>query len=315
MQPLVALLIAGCLCLGVLPAKAQDKAPNAPVTSANPAESFRSSEITFFGKLYSPLKLSVFLPYTAKIASMTAQIGHKVKRGDILATYEIPLDVRMEQKTNLAPTTIKDLEYRLSVADKELDRLAAKARELTAMSQRNMASQQSLTLNAKEIEVYRKDKTSLNEQLVLAKELLADRTELAEERFGKGVAGGKMPKEGLVRAPSDGYVLWLNPALRQGAILPRETELVQVGTIDPMTIRAQVHEIEAFKIKEGDTATVTFDAFPGRKFTATVARIPWAPIPSALQQPSYYEIELTIANPDLLFKEGLKAQLTIQPGK
>ena len=100
---------------------------------------------------------------------------------------------------------------------------------------RSMASQQSLTLNAKEIEVYRKDKTSLNEQLVLAKELLADRTELAEERFGKGVAGGKMPKEGLIRAPSDGYVLWLNPALRQGAILPRETELVQVGTIDPMS--------------------------------------------------------------------------------
>ena len=105
MQPLVALLIAGCLCLGVLPAKAQDKAPNAPVTSANPAESFRSSEITFFGKLYSPLKLSVFLPYTAKIASLTAQIGHKVKRGDILATYEIPLDVRMACSLSAARPT------------------------------------------------------------------------------------------------------------------------------------------------------------------------------------------------------------------
>ena len=92
------------------------------------------------------------------------------KRGDILATYEIPLDVRMEQRTNLAPTTIKDLEYRISVADKELDRLAAKARELEAMSQRSMASQQSLSLNAKEIEVYRKEKTSLTEQLALARE-------------------------------------------------------------------------------------------------------------------------------------------------
>ena len=110
-------------------------------------------------------------------------------------------------------------------------------------------------------------------------------------------------------------MLWLNPALRSGVILPRETELIQVGTINPMTIRAQVHEIEAFKIKEGDTASVSFDAFPGKKYSATVSRIPWAPIPAALQQPSYYEIELTIDNPALEFKEGLKVQVTIQPRK
>lgn len=245
---------------------------------------------------------------------MAGQIGQKVKRGDILATYEIPLDTRMEQKNSLAPTAIKDLEYRISVNDKEMDRLSAKSRELDAMSQRNMASQQSLSLNAKEIEAFRKEKASLTEQLTLARELLADRVELAEDRFGKG-AGAKLPKDGIIKSPCDGYVLWMHGALRNGVFLGRETELFQVGTLNPMIIRAQVHEIEAYKIKEGDKATVVFDSIPGKQFTATVSRIPWAPMPAALQQPSYYEIELSIANPDLEFREGLKAQITIQPGK
>jgi membrane fusion protein, macrolide-specific efflux system len=60
-------------------------------------------------------------------------------------------------------------------------------------------------------------------------------------------------------------------------------------------------------------AEVTFDSLPGKKYVASVSRIPWAPMPAALQQPSYYEIELTIPNPELELKEGLKGQITIAP--
>jgi len=316
MKSLAAFLTVACLSLGALTAWGQQKTPPAqPAVPAADKAQFQSPDITFIGKLYSPLKVSVFLPYTSGITKIAAQIGQKVKRGDILATYEIPLDTRMEQRTNLALTTIKDLEYKISVNDKELDKLTAKNRELEAMAQRNMASQQSLTLNSKEMEAFRKEKAALSEQLALAKELHTDRVELAEERFGKGAGSGKLPKDGIIKAPCDGYVLWQHPSLRVGVVLGKETELFQVGGVDPMIIRAQVHEIEAYKLKEGDKATVTFDSIPGKKFTATVAQIPWAPIPSPLQQPSYYEIELTLANPNLEFREGLKAQVTIQPGK
>lgn len=314
MKARAVLVLAGCLLLAAAPLSAQDAKPQA-APAANPNEAFRSQEITFFGKLYSPLKISVFLPYSATLHNITGQIGQKVKKGDILATYEIPLETRIDQKTKLAPTAIKDLEYRISVADKELDKLSAKAKELEAMIQRNMASQQALTLNAKEMESFRKEKASLSEQLVLAKQLLSDRVELAEERFGKAAGVGKVPKDGNVKAPCDGYVMWLHPALRNGIFMGAQTELFQVGSLDPMVIRAQVHEIEAFKIRPGEKANVSFDSIPGKTFTATVSRIPWAPLPSTLQQPSYYEIELTLANPNLEFREGLKAQVTINPGK
>ena len=311
----VALLAAGIVLSGPCAVLAQ--APAVPAAQAESAEraSFRTADISFSGKLYSPVKLAIFLPYTAKVLTVTGHIGQKVKRGDILATYEVPLETRMDEKTKLSPATIKDLEHKLALADKEIDRLSAKSRELEAMSQRNMTSQQAISMNAKEIEVYRKDKAAVSEQLALTRDLLNDRVELAEDRFGKGAGIGKVPKEGIIKAPSDGYVMWMNPELRAGVKLGREAELFQVGSLNPMIIRAQVHEIEAQKLKEGQSASVTFESIPGKKYTATVSRIPWAPIPAALQQPSYYEIELTIPNPDAELKEGLKVQITIQPGK
>lgn len=316
MRHLVTILAAVCLLTAGTAAMAQDKAP-AQGQPAQPTEqaSFRPAEINFSGKLYSPVKLSVFLPYNAKITGLSVHIGQKVKRNDVLGAYEIPLETRMDEKTKLSPANIKELEYKMAMADKEIDRLSAKAKELQAMSQRNMASQQSLSMNAKEIEVFRKEKISIGEQLALAKELLSDRVELAEDRFGKAAGVGKMPKDGIIKAPTDGYVLWMNPELRLGVKLAKDAELFQVGSLNPMIIRAQVHEIEAQKLKEGEAATVTFDSIPGKKFSASVSRIPWAPIPSALQQPSYYDVELTIPNPTLELKEGLKGQITIQPEK
>lgn len=310
-----ALLAAGIVLAGTCAAQAQ--APAAPAPQAETAEraSFRPADISFSGKLYSPVKLSVFLPYNAKILTLSGQIGQKVKRGDVLASYEIPLETRMDEKTKLSPASIKDFEHKLALADKEIDRLSAKSRELEAMSQRNMASQQAMTMNAKEIEVFRKEKAAVSEQLALTRDLLNDRVELAEDHFGKGAGVGKVPKDGIIKSPTDGFVMWMNPELRAGVKMAKEAELFQVGSLNPMIIRAQVHEIEAQKLKEGQAATVTFDSIPGKKFSASVSRIPWAPMPAALQQPSYYEIELTIPNPDAELKEGLKGQITIQPGK
>ena len=133
MKSLAAFLTVACLSLGALAWGQQKTPPAPPAAPAADKTQFQSPDITFVGKLYSPLKVSVFLPYTSGITKIAAQIGQKVKRGDILATYEIPLDTRMEQRTNLALTTIKDLEYKISVNDKELDKLTAKNRELEAM--------------------------------------------------------------------------------------------------------------------------------------------------------------------------------------
>ncbi len=312
--------LAVCLALCVSPARAQDapKAPKAPDASDAPpaaAADYRPSEIMFSGKLYSPVKLSVLMPYTSQVLSLDVRIGQEVAEDQVLLTYKIPLQTRMEEKSNLSVAGIKELEYKLAAAENEITRLSAKSKELNAMVKKNMASKEALSQNQKDIQVHRKERRSILEKLALARSVLKDRLALAEEYFGKDVNPGDVPETGVVKAPASGYILWMNPELREGVKLAKESELFQVGSINPMIIRAQVHEIEAQKLTEGDIAKVTFDSTPGREFTASVSRIPWAPMPAALQQPSYYEVELIIPNPDLILKEGLKGQVTVLPQK
>ena len=285
--------------------------PQAPKTEPSPL----AQEIIFSGKLYSPLKLTVLLPYTSQIMNMPVSIGQKVKKDEVLATYEIPLETRMSEKRTLSLASVKDLEHQVATATKDNDKLRVKRKELEVMEKQNMATSQALAQNAQEIEVGEKQRVALQEKLTVEREQAQQRLELARERFGPKANFGTLPNEGIVKAPVDGYVLWINPELRKGVKLARDSELFQVGVLDPILIRAQVHEIEALRLKLGDQAKVAFDSIPGKEFTATVSRIPWAPLPTALQQPSYYEIELTLPNADYSLKEGLKAQVTIVPKK
>ncbi len=312
LAPAVAVLLLLC---GVPPVAAQSPPQPPAAQNAAPTGVLRPSEVQFTGKLYTLVKLNVPLPFPAFIRDLAVQVGQKVKAGQELARYELRQEVYMEEKNKLSGTTIKELEYRLSQVEVNLDKLIAKNRELSAMSKHNMASQQSVSQNEKEIEATRKEKTSIQEQLALARDVYADRLVLARERFGRDAGPGNVPKEGFIRSPVDGYVLWINSDARPGVYFDKEAGIFQVGSLDPMLIRAQVHEIEANKLTEGDAATVVFDALPGRQFTATVSRIPWTPLPANLQQPSYYEIELTIPNPDHALREGLKGQVTVVPRK
>lgn len=311
-----ALVLMAALAAFALPGGAQAQtapAPQVPAPAATPSPS--AQEIIFAGKLYSPMKLPVALPYTSQIMTLSAKIGQKVRKGEVLATFEIPVETRMAEKRGLTLASVKDLEHQLAANAREIDKLKAKRQELEVMAKQNMATSQALSLNAQEMDVQQKLRAALQEKLAVEREQAQQRLELARERFGSKADFGNLPKDGIVTAPADGYVLWVNPELRPGVKLSREIELFQVGILDPIIIRAQVHEIEALRLNLGDQAKVTFDSLPGKEFTATVSRIPWAPIPTALQQPSYYDIELTLPNADYQLKEGLKAQMTIIPKK
>jgi len=312
MRPRRILLL--CACVLVLAATSV-RAQNTQAPAQPPGPTPDANEITFAGKLYSPLKLSVTLPYTAQIASMPASIGQRVKKGDTLATFKIPLETRMTEKRSLSLVEVKDLEQQLAAVARDTDKLKVKRQELQIMEKQNMATSQALAQNAEELGVLEKQRVALQEKLSMEKDLANERLSLYRERFGPSANFGNLPSEGIVTAPTEGYVVWINPDMHAGVKLPAGAEVFQVGTLDPMLVRAQVHEIEAVRLHVNDPATVTFDSLPGKTFRATISRIPWTPLPTALSQPSYYEIELTLPNADASLKEGMKAMVTIIPQK
>ena len=62
----------------------------------------------------------------------------------------------------------------------------------------------------------------------------------------------------------------------------------------------------AIIIKEGDPATVTIPALGDRAFAATVDKISWYSTDMKVGTPSFYNIELTVPNPEFELKPGFK---------
>jgi hypothetical protein len=57
---------------------------------------------------------------------------------------------------------------------------------------------------------------------------------------------------------------------------------------------------------------VSFESFPGKVFEAKVSRLSWSPATPALEQPTYYELELAVSNKDLVLREGMKGEATLR---
>ena len=286
-----------------------------PLFPGGAMPSARAAELTFTGKLVCYLKRPVLLPMAADIITLNVQPGAKVQEGEILGRYRlIPESLATLHRRLIAPQ-ILDMQAKMAEINKGLEILQNKRNTLLELSRQNMAPAQSLTQVDQEIKALAKQRSVLQEGMGQAERTKAEEEALARKQLGVPFKAGQIPKEGVLVAPISGYVVWMHPDLRQGAQLGGGTPVMILGVMDPMLLRAPVHEIEALKLKVGDEADITVESLPGQKFTAQVSRLPWAPPAISLDQPTYYDVEFKVPNPDLLLKEGLKATIEIRrPG-
>jgi hypothetical protein len=172
-----------------------------------------------------------------------------------------------------------------------------------------MAPSDSLAQNEREIEVAKKKKQHIQERLRVERALAEEDRAAVEELLGSKVKHGYIPQNGALKAPIGNHVLWVHPDLREDAEFNKGTAVFSIGVMDPMLIRAHVHEIEAVQLKLGDLADFTLESIPGRKFQARVSRISWETLTPQLDRPSYYEVEFELPNPDFILREGLRGQI------
>jgi len=299
------------ICLG-LSLPGVGFAGETPVTRAATPPSNGEAEIIFNAKLFCSLKRHADLPFKGIITSLRALSGQRVEKGEILATYRLAPEARMAIQQRLAPPQISELEIRQLEMERTLVPLVNKQQELTQLVQKKLAPSQSLAQINQEIAFLRKGKATLGESLQKARQQAQEDREILSNLLGTALKSGQVPQEGSLRAPCNGYVIAVNPEMREGAELPPLPAAFQVGVMDPMLLRAQAFEIEALQVKIGQKAEVTLDALPGKKFQATVSRVAWSSIATGPEHPAYYEVELKVSNPDLDLKEGLKARVVLR---
>ena len=271
-----------------------------------------AADLTFTGKLVCSLKRTVLLPFPGEIISLTAQPGQEVKEGEVLARYHLAPEAVQRLRRRLSPSQITELRAKLAEADKGLTTLKTKEKTARALARQKLASPQRLAQLEREIKALSQQRGAIAERLQKERQFLQGDKTLLKKRLGVPLKSGQVPEEGALVAPMNGHVVWLHPELRQGAMLKKGTPVLMVGVLDPMILKARVHEIEALKLKVGEPADITLESLPGRTFQARVGRLPWAPGVFSMEHPTYYEVEFQVPNPDLVLKEGLKATLVVR---
>ena len=287
-------------------------AVEAPVTRTTTPPSNGESEIIFNGKVFCSLKRRIDLPFKGVITSLRARSGQQVKAGEILATYRLAPESLMAIQQRLSPPQLAEMEMKLAEVQRNMVPLTSKQRELTQLVQKKLAPSQGLAQVNEELQFLGREKAIFQDRLKKDRQLAQQDQEVLINLLGTSVKSGQIPREVNLKAPISGYVIWVNPEMRESAELPPLPAAFQVGVMDPMLLRAQAFEIEALQVKIGQPAEMTLDALPGRKFQAKVSRISWSSITIGPDQPAYYEVELTVPNPDLDLKEGLKARIVLR---
>ena len=107
-------------------------------------------------------------------------------------------------------------------------------------------------------------------------------------------------------SPASGYVME-KPVL-EGQKIDPSASLMTVADLGEVWVQAEFYEQDASLVHVGDRAALTLNAYPGRTWTGTIDYI----YPSVDPQTRTLRARLRFANPGMLLKPGMYANLTIE---
>ncbi|MBX7185070.1 MAG: efflux RND transporter periplasmic adaptor subunit [Vicinamibacteria bacterium] len=130
------------------------------------------------------------------------------------------------------------------------------------------------------------------------------RAELRQRKATYALAEKKLA-DAVIRAPFPGQVK--ERSVVTGQYLRVQTPVMVIVRVDPLRVRLKVPEKVAGWISIGQAVHVEVEAFPGKTFTGTVARMS----PSVDAQTRTLEVEALLKNADGQLKPGFFAKATI----
>ena len=119
-------------------------------------------------------------------------------------------------------------------------------------------------------------------------------------------ASGKPLTDFTFNSPVSGYVIE-RMALPNAFVQP-EMKLYTIADLSSVWVNAQIFQEDAGKLKPGDPAEVTVDAYPNPKFRARVEQV----LPQIDPNTRTLRVRLTMPNPSLLLKPGMFVNVRLQ---
>lgn len=235
---------------------------------------------------------------TGKLVKVNVDVNDVVSVGQVLAEIDPEqLQARLQESAaslNNAVASQRSAEASLSEAD-------LKAERMQALYGRGLTSSQELETAQAAAARARANVAAAKAQVTVAQ---------------AGVTSAKTAlSRALIVAPIAGVVLARN--VEQGQTLTAGFQTPVLFTLGraltELELKVEVDEADIGKVKEGQNATFTVDAYPNQQFTAKLFKLHSLPtkVEGVTSNVVTYSAVLAVANPDRLLRPGMTATATI----
>jgi len=246
----IAAVIAGVVVIGILSRAAAEKkledtarAASIPTVSVtHPLSARLSPELSLPGNAQAYVETPIYSRTDGYLKSWYFDIGARVKTGQLMAVIETP---ELDEQLQVAQAQLKSSQANLDLAN------------ITSVRYQNLLKSNSVS----------KQETDQALSDAKAKQAAVEASNAAVRRLQQ------LQSFERVYAPFDGIVTERNTdvgQLIQGGSSPHSLfHLAAIGTI---RVFVPVPEAYAGAVRDGGTATLTLDEYPGRVFTGQIAR-------------------------------------------
>jgi HlyD family secretion protein len=279
------ILLAGLFILSKMGAFGKNEGTK--VTSEKAKRSTITEIVSASGKIYPEIEVKISPDISGEITELTVQEGDTVKKGQLLA--RIYADIYNIQK-NQAASGVAQSQAQISNTQAQVNNSVAALEALKAnmeQAQRNYDMQKQLfdekVISQSEFNVaeasLRTTKANYNASLQAIK---GGQATVESARAGAQSAQATLARANkdlgrtAIVAPMDGVVSLLNVKKGEkvaGNSFNVGTEMLRIADMDKIEIRVDVGENDIPKVKLGDSAVITVDAYSKRKFKGLVTQI------------------------------------------
>jgi HlyD family secretion protein len=250
--------------------------------------------LTEVGEIQPKTKVLVKSKVSGKIRKLTAKEGEWVNKGDALATVEPD----MAQARTVA--TLKSDYGRAKV---DLERARQDYERDVELHGAGHISDQELKLSKDAYDIAQIEYQSALEQMKLAAEdgVTADPDAQSAELLE-------------ILAPASGIVIELEieegEIVTSGAIsYTSGSTLMAIANLSAMQIRAGVNEVDAGKVKNGESVKIDVDAYPNVEYHGLITHI--APAARNVDGVKIFDIEIDVTDTDQRLRPGMTANIEI----
>ena len=280
-----------------------------PVTTDKAVVRTITQLVTATGKVQPELEVKISPEVAGEIIDLPYKEGAKVKKGIVL--------VRIKPDT-----------YQAQVEQQDANLVAAKAEAVQAKSQLIKAQDD-----------FKRVEDLFGKKLVSDSDYSAGKTglEVAQANYDNALAQIRRTEGALsqahdllnktiIYAPMDGSLRALERELGDRVVGTGSlagTEIMRVADLANMEMRVKVNENDIVNVKLGDHATMTIDAFPGRKFAGTVYEISSSAISTGISssgsnqslstdEVSNFLVKIRISDRDVVLRPGMSGVADIE---